>query len=229
MPASWSWPTRRSSGPAPATPRPARRRSGRPMSGSCAGPMRSAGSRCGPMPTPRASRPTPSSVAPRGSGCAAPSTCSLGEERVAAVRTMIFASSAAEEQAAYDTLLPLQRDDFVGIFAGHGRQAGHGAAARPAAARVPARPGRAGRGRRPGHPAGRDDGGGRRRRGPAPGPGRRDAGQGQRPARDQPDAGAARGAPGDRQAGAVRHAGPGHLSRPRPRSRPTAATRSWRS
>jgi len=40
----------------------------------------------------------------------------LGEERVAAVRTMIFASSEAEEQAAYDTLLPLQRDDFVGIF-----------------------------------------------------------------------------------------------------------------
>jgi pyruvate,orthophosphate dikinase len=40
----------------------------------------------------------------------------LGEERVAAVRTMIFADSQAEEQAAYDTLLPLQRDDFVGIF-----------------------------------------------------------------------------------------------------------------
>ena len=40
----------------------------------------------------------------------------LGEERVAAVRRMIFASSAEEEQAAYDTLLPLQRDDFVGIF-----------------------------------------------------------------------------------------------------------------
>jgi pyruvate,orthophosphate dikinase len=40
----------------------------------------------------------------------------LGEERVAAVRAMIFASSADEEQAAYDTLLPLQRDDFVGIF-----------------------------------------------------------------------------------------------------------------
>jgi pyruvate, orthophosphate dikinase len=40
----------------------------------------------------------------------------LGEERVAAVRTMIFASSATDEQAAYDTLLPLQRDDFVGIF-----------------------------------------------------------------------------------------------------------------
>jgi len=40
----------------------------------------------------------------------------LGEERVAAVRTMIFAESAEEERAAYDTLLPLQRDDFVGIF-----------------------------------------------------------------------------------------------------------------
>src|SRR5215204_3377511 len=40
----------------------------------------------------------------------------LGEERVAAVRRMIFADSQDEEQAAYDTLLPLQRDDFVGIF-----------------------------------------------------------------------------------------------------------------
>jgi pyruvate,orthophosphate dikinase len=40
----------------------------------------------------------------------------LGEERVAAVRTMIFADTEAEEQAAYDVLLPLQRDDFVGIF-----------------------------------------------------------------------------------------------------------------
>jgi pyruvate, orthophosphate dikinase len=40
----------------------------------------------------------------------------LGEERVAAVRTMIFASTAEEEQAAYDVLAPLQREDFVGIF-----------------------------------------------------------------------------------------------------------------
>ena len=29
---------------------------------------------------------------------------------------MIFAETEAEEQAAYDVLLPLQRDDFVGIF-----------------------------------------------------------------------------------------------------------------
>jgi pyruvate, orthophosphate dikinase len=40
----------------------------------------------------------------------------LGEERVAAVRTMIFAATSEEEQSAYETLLPLQRDDFVGIF-----------------------------------------------------------------------------------------------------------------
>jgi pyruvate,orthophosphate dikinase len=40
----------------------------------------------------------------------------LGEERVEAVRTMIFAETADEEQAAYDKLAPLQREDFVGIF-----------------------------------------------------------------------------------------------------------------
>jgi pyruvate,orthophosphate dikinase len=40
----------------------------------------------------------------------------LGEERVAAVRKMIFADTAEEEAEAYDALLPLQRGDFVGIF-----------------------------------------------------------------------------------------------------------------
>jgi pyruvate,orthophosphate dikinase len=40
----------------------------------------------------------------------------LGEERVAAVRRMILADTVAEEQTAYDELLPLQREDFVGIF-----------------------------------------------------------------------------------------------------------------
>ena len=40
----------------------------------------------------------------------------LGEERVAAVRKMIFADTDEEEQEAYDALLPLQRGDFVGIF-----------------------------------------------------------------------------------------------------------------
>jgi pyruvate,orthophosphate dikinase len=40
----------------------------------------------------------------------------LGQERVAAVQQMIFADTPEEEQSAYDALLPLQRDDFVGIF-----------------------------------------------------------------------------------------------------------------
>jgi pyruvate, orthophosphate dikinase len=41
----------------------------------------------------------------------------LGEERVVAVQKMIFADAASdEERAALDALLPLQRDDFVGIF-----------------------------------------------------------------------------------------------------------------
>ncbi|MFN2388506.1 MAG: pyruvate, phosphate dikinase [Actinomycetota bacterium] len=40
----------------------------------------------------------------------------LGEERVAAVRKMIFAGTDEEEKEAYDSLLPLQRKDFVGIF-----------------------------------------------------------------------------------------------------------------
>jgi pyruvate, orthophosphate dikinase len=40
----------------------------------------------------------------------------LGDERVAAVRRMIFAETTEDEAAAYDELLPLQRGDFVGIF-----------------------------------------------------------------------------------------------------------------
>jgi pyruvate,orthophosphate dikinase len=40
----------------------------------------------------------------------------LGEERVAAVRKMIFAEREDEEREAYDALAPLQREDFVGIF-----------------------------------------------------------------------------------------------------------------
>jgi pyruvate,orthophosphate dikinase len=40
----------------------------------------------------------------------------LGEERVASVRKMIFADTDEEEKTAYDELLPLQRNDFLGIF-----------------------------------------------------------------------------------------------------------------
>jgi pyruvate, orthophosphate dikinase len=40
----------------------------------------------------------------------------MGEERVEAVRRMIFAETEQDEQEAYDVLLPLQRKDFIGIF-----------------------------------------------------------------------------------------------------------------
>ncbi|MGH2774508.1 MAG: pyruvate, phosphate dikinase [Actinomycetota bacterium] len=40
----------------------------------------------------------------------------LGEERVAAVRTMIFAETEEEEAEAYKILAPLQKKDFLGIF-----------------------------------------------------------------------------------------------------------------
>ena len=40
----------------------------------------------------------------------------LGDERVKAVRQMIFAENEEEEQKAYEALEPLQRDDFIGIF-----------------------------------------------------------------------------------------------------------------
>ncbi|MEX2421370.1 MAG: putative PEP-binding protein, partial [Actinomycetota bacterium] len=40
----------------------------------------------------------------------------LGEERVLAVREMIFAETPEQEAAAYAILEPLQRDDFVGIL-----------------------------------------------------------------------------------------------------------------
>jgi pyruvate,orthophosphate dikinase len=40
----------------------------------------------------------------------------MGEERVQAVRQMIFADTEAEEAEAYKALLPLQRKDFEGIF-----------------------------------------------------------------------------------------------------------------
>ncbi|HWL65374.1 MAG TPA: pyruvate, phosphate dikinase [Actinomycetota bacterium] len=40
----------------------------------------------------------------------------LGEERVAAVRKMIFADTEEDAKKAFDFLLPLQKEDFLGIF-----------------------------------------------------------------------------------------------------------------
>ena len=134
----------------------------------------------------------------------------LGQERVAAVQQMIFAETAEEEDAAYQILLPLQRNDFVGIF-----RAMDGL---PVTVRLLDPPlheflpnqvdlavgvARAEeRGRARGRPAGRAD--------PAR-PGEDRPAQGGGAPRGQPHAGAARRAPGDREAGAVRDAGPRDL------------------
>jgi pyruvate,orthophosphate dikinase len=40
----------------------------------------------------------------------------FGEDRIAAVRRMILADNDRQRQAALDELLPLQREDFIGIF-----------------------------------------------------------------------------------------------------------------
>ena len=66
----------------------------------------------------------------------------LGSERVDLVRRMILADDEEARRQALDRLLPLQRQDFVGIFRAMAGRTGHGAAHRSAAARVPARRGR---------------------------------------------------------------------------------------
>ena len=62
----------------------------------------------------------------------------FGGERITAVREMILADTVADREKALAKLLPMQRDDFAGIFRGDGRAPGDDPHARPAAARVPA-------------------------------------------------------------------------------------------
>ena len=90
-------------------------RSGRRSSGSWRPPTGAGACASARTPTRPTRRRTPATAAPRASGCAGPSTCSWARN-ASAVRQMIFAESAEEEQAAYDALPPLQRGDFVGIF-----------------------------------------------------------------------------------------------------------------
>ena len=104
----------------------------------------------------RGRRPGPPLRRRRASACAAPSTCSSASA-AQLVERLILADTDDEQATRRSTaLLPLQREDFVEHLRGDGRPAGHDPAARPAAARVPARhhravgAGRAGRGARRG-------------------------------------------------------------------------------
>ena len=62
----------------------------------------------------------------------------FGEGRIPIVQRMILADNEADRRKALDELLPLQRDDFYGVFKAMQRHAGHDPDDRSAAARVPA-------------------------------------------------------------------------------------------
>ena len=64
----------------------------------------------------------------------------MAADRQPKMQQMIMAEDEAGRRAALDELLPLQQDDFEGHVRRDGGPAGHDPAARPAAARVPARP-----------------------------------------------------------------------------------------
>ena len=73
----------------------------------------------------------------------------FGEGRIPIVQKMILADNEADRRAALDELLPLQREDFYGVFKAMRGHRGHDSDDRSAAARVPAQARRAHGGRRP--------------------------------------------------------------------------------
>ena len=62
----------------------------------------------------------------------------FGEGRIPIVQRMILADNEADRRKALDELLPLQREDFYGVFKAMHGDAGHDPDDRSAAARVPA-------------------------------------------------------------------------------------------
>ena len=62
----------------------------------------------------------------------------MAADRQPKMRAMIMAETEEERRAALDKLLPLQQEDFEGLFEEMRGPAGHDPAARPAAPRVPA-------------------------------------------------------------------------------------------
>ena len=72
----------------------------------------------------------------------------MAADRQPKMRAMIMAGDEAGRRAALDELLPLQQSDFEGLFEAMAGLAGDDSPARPAPARVPARPLRAARGDR---------------------------------------------------------------------------------
>jgi pyruvate,orthophosphate dikinase len=81
-----------------------------------AGQTERAHSGSGRTPTPRRTPGAPASSAPKGSDCAAPSTCSWRRGRLRIVREMILSEDEGALDAALEKLEPLQRGDFEKIF-----------------------------------------------------------------------------------------------------------------
>ena len=84
-------------------------------------------------------RARPASSAPRASACAAPSTCSCRRSAAERCAQMIMAATEDGARARRSSeLLPIQQQDFEGIFEAMDGLPGDDPAARSAAARVPA-------------------------------------------------------------------------------------------
>ena len=111
----------------------------------CAGATSCVHSACAPTPTPRRTPRRAPAFGAEGIGLCRTEHMFMAADRQPKMRAMIMAEDDDGRRAALDELLPLQQARLRGAVRGDGRPAGHDPAARPAAARVPARPLRAAR------------------------------------------------------------------------------------
>ena len=81
-----------------------------------AGPTMSAASASAPTPTSPIRPTTAHAFGARGIGLCRTEHMFFGERRIPIVQRMILAETEADRRAALDELLPLQREDFYGVF-----------------------------------------------------------------------------------------------------------------
>ena len=96
------------------------------------------GSAFAPTPISRIRRRSPTRFGARGIGLCRTEHMFFGEDRIPIVQPMILADNEKDRRAALAELLPLQREDFDGVFKAMDGIAGDDPHARSAAARVPA-------------------------------------------------------------------------------------------
>ena len=115
-----------------------------PWTGCCSTPTRRGGWGCAPTPTPPRTPTAPGAWAPQGIGLCRTEHMFLGDRRQLVERLILAEHRRPSGTPRSSALLPLQRAGLRRAARGDGRPAGDDPAARPAAARVPARPHRAG-------------------------------------------------------------------------------------